>query len=336
MAQKLQPHSPETLLALATYQVVVLRDYELAKTTYRLVGKMLPGSGELPAALAWIARRQGHWDETVGYYEQALVLDPRNIELLIGAASNYSDLRKFGAALKLCDRALDIQPNNSGLMAFKAGIYQGQGNREEAAKLLPEVNAENPSLYVFGAKVTQLRLERNLNEALRLLKARVAQYHFGAELEKGAFTVFLAFAQHEAGDSAGAKITAEQARKTLEPICKNQPDNDFAATCLSQAYAVLGDKNSALKEAERAIALKPSAQYAASSPGLNENLALVRTIIGENSGAISILAPLLEMPYSGGGGLYGTPITPALLWLDPTWDPLRADPAFRKLYEEKR
>jgi hypothetical protein len=148
--------------------------------------------------------------------------------------------------------------------------------------------------------------------------------------------VFLAFAQHVAGDSAGAKVTAEHARKTLEPICKNQPDNDFAATCLSQAYAVLGDKNSALKEAERAIALKPSAQYGASSPGLNENLALVRTIIGENTGAISILTLLLEVPYSSSSSLYGTPVTPALLRLDPTWDPLRVDPAFRKLYEEKR
>jgi hypothetical protein len=99
---------------------------------------------------------------------------------------------------------------------------------------------------------------------------------------------------------------------------------------------VLGDKNSALKEAERAIALKPSAEYGASSPGLNENLALVRTIIGENTGAISILAQLLEVPYSSGSSLYGTPITPALLRLDPAWDPLRADPAFRKLYEAKQ
>jgi len=34
--------------------------------------------------------------------------------------------------------------------------------------------------------------------------------------------------------------------------------------------------------------------------------------------------------------LYGTPVTPALLRLDPLWDPLRADPAFQKLCEEKK
>ena len=154
------------------------------------------------------------------------------------------------------------------------------------------------------------------------------------ELEKGAFTEYLAFAQRLAGDSAGSKITAEQARKTLEPICKNQPDNDFAATCLSQAYAMLGDKNSAVKEAKRASALKPSAQYAVNGPGLDENLALIWRIIGENSAAIATLAGLLEVPYWNASTIYGTPITPALLRLDPTWDPLRADPTFRKLYAE--
>ena len=166
-----------------------------------------------------------------------------------------------------------------------------------------------------------------------MLQARVKQYHFGADLEKGAFTGALAFAQRLAGDSAGAKITAEQARNILEPIFKNQPANDFAGERLSQAYAVLGDRNSALKEAERISALRPSAQSAAWGPHYEENLALIRMIIGENSGAISTLARLLEVPYVS--ALYGTPITPALLRLDPTWDPLRADPAFRKLYEEK-
>ena len=334
MAQKLQPNSPETLLALAYYQAVVPRDNELAKTTYRQVGKMLPGNSEVPFALAGIAQRQGYWDEATAYFEQALLLDPRNTDLLVEAASNFANLRKFEAALKLFDRALDILPGDPDVMAFKAGVYQGEGNLEEAAKLLRDANAETPSLVVFATKITQLTLERNLSEALRLLRARVKEYHFGSDLEKGAFTGALAFTQRLAGDSAGAKITAEQARDILEPIFKNQPANGFAGERLSQAYALLGDRNSALREAEHISALRPSAQSAAWGPHYEENLALIRMIIGENSGAISTLARLMEVPYVS--ALYGTPITPALLRLDPTWDPLRADPAFRKLYEEKK
>jgi hypothetical protein len=41
------------------------------------------------------------------------------------------------------------------------------------------------------------------------------------------------------------------------------------------------------------------------------------------------------MPYYG-GFYFETPVTPALLRLDPIWDPLRADPAFQKLCEEKQ
>ena len=43
-AQKLEPNSPETLLALGYYQYWVLRDYGSAKTTFDRVSKMLPGS----------------------------------------------------------------------------------------------------------------------------------------------------------------------------------------------------------------------------------------------------------------------------------------------------
>src|SRR5436309_7961212 len=72
-AQKLQPDSPETLLALAQYQYSELHDYDAARTNFLRVSKMLPGNSEIPAALAQIARHQGNWKEAVAYYDQALV-----------------------------------------------------------------------------------------------------------------------------------------------------------------------------------------------------------------------------------------------------------------------
>ena len=123
---------------------------------------MLPGSSEVPRALGRIARREGHWDQSIAYFEQALALDPRNVELLVDAASTYAVLRQFPAALKLYDRALDIMPNDPDVMASKASIYQAEGNLQEAAKLLAEINEQTPSLSSFAIKITQLRLERNL------------------------------------------------------------------------------------------------------------------------------------------------------------------------------
>ena len=46
---------------------------------------------------------------------------------------------------------------------------------------------------IFGAKINQLRLERNYGEAIRLLQARLAQFHFASEYRKGHVSVGLAY-----------------------------------------------------------------------------------------------------------------------------------------------
>src|SRR6266498_664586 len=329
-ARKLQPDSPETLLFLGYYQYWVLRDYEMAKATFGRVSKMLPGNSEVLYALGAIARREGHWNESVAYWERGLALDPRNTALLTEVAYTYAALRQFSTALKLYDRALNILPNELYLMASKASIYQAEGNLQEAAKSLVQVSAQTDSDVAVRIKLTQLRLERNHTEATQLVQARQARLHVASGIEKGTKQVGLALVQRVAGDTAEAKASAEQARNTLEPIRKEQPDNAFVSAALAVAYAMLDEKESALNEAQRAITLVPSSKDRLSGPAFEENLALVEMIIGENTRAISTLTRLLQTPY--GGWLYSpTPITPALLRLDPIWDPLRTDPAFQKL-----
>ena len=134
-AQKLEPNSSETLLALGYYEFLVLGDYAAAKTTFGRVSKMLPGNSEALFALARVAQPDGHWDQNIAYCEQALALDPRNVKLVMYAAWAYAFVRQFPAALKLCDRALDITLNDQDVRAAKAAINQAQGNLQEAAKL---------------------------------------------------------------------------------------------------------------------------------------------------------------------------------------------------------
>jgi serine/threonine-protein kinase len=289
---------------------------------------MLPGNSEVLIAMARIIRREGHWDESIAHSEQALALDPHNSDALHDTAVTYFALRRFPAALKLYDRVLDITPNDSEAMALKACIYQAQGNLQEAASFLSRSNEQTHD------KITQLRLERNYSEAIRLLQARLAHFHFDSDYYKADEQIDLAFMQLLAGDTAAARVTAEQARNTLEQLCRDRPDTARFAAHLSEAYALMGQKDLALKVAERAIMLYPRTRDAMHGPALEENLALIQTIAGENRRAISTLSQLLQAPYDG--WLYATPVTPALLRLDPIWDPLRADPAFQKLCEEKQ
>jgi serine/threonine protein kinase/predicted Zn-dependent protease len=331
-AQRLDPDSPETLLALGYYQYRVLQDYEAAKTTFGRVSKVLPNSSEVAHALGQVLRREGHWDESVYQYEQALAIDPRDVGLLMDAAATYAPLRQFPAALKLYDRVLDIMPNDPDGVVCKAWIYLEEGNLHEAAKLLENVSAQTNSDDILSIKITQLRVERNFREAIRLLQSHLAQFHSDFYFATG--SVGLAFMQHLAGDLPGSKVTAEQARNTLEQLYRDQPGNQFFAAFLSQAYAMMGEKDSALKAAEQATVLSPSAKDRMWGPGMQENLALVEATLGENSRAIETLTQLLHTPYNS--HVYGPgPITPALLRLDPLWDPLRGDPAFQKLCKEK-
>ena len=80
--------------------------------------------------------------------------------------------------------------------------------------------------------------------------------------------------QRLAGDTTGARVMAEQARNTLEQLYRNQPGRAHIAETLSQAYAVMGQKDSAVQLAERAIMLLPSKDRAF-VPGLQQNLAFI-------------------------------------------------------------
>jgi tetratricopeptide (TPR) repeat protein len=224
---------------------------------------------------------------------------------------------------------LDIVPNDPDTVASEAKIYQAEGNLEQAGKLLAGVNAETHSFIVISTKINQWMLERRCDEAIRSIKSRLAESRDLSELERLFNPFFLVFAQECAGDMAGARVTAQQLLPLLETLAKKAPDSPPFATALSLLHAVLGDKDEAIKQAQRAITLLPSMKDAVDGPTFEENLAFVEARVGDKSHAILTLQRLLEIPYSNCA-------TPALLRLDPKWDALRGDPRFQKLCEEKK
>jgi serine/threonine-protein kinase len=146
----------------------------------------------------------------------------------------------------------------------------------------------------------------------------------------GELRFWLGWAQDVAGDHAAAKKSWQQARSELEPFLKEQPDNYVLIGDLALVNMGLGDKAAAFALAEQAMKVLPLEKDAVDGPAPIEVFARVAAQMGDPDRAIAALQKLLSIP-SEGALASRVPLTPALLRLDPMFDPLRNDQRFQKL-----
>ena len=126
------------------------------------------------------------------------------------------------------------------------------------------------------------------------------------------------------GDAARARAYADSARVDGESQAREAPDDGQLHVLLGTALAYLGRKAEAVREGERGVALLPVTKDAYFGVYVQHQLARIYMLVGQPEKALDQLEPLLTIP---------SYLSPGWLRIDPTFDPLRSNPRFRKLVD---
>jgi TolB-like protein len=319
----LQPELGEAWLAQGLYRNIMLNDYPGAMQAYEEAHKRLPNDPTVLMQMAYLERRFDHWDSALAHLQQAVSLDPRNLETIFGLQAVLKEMRRFTEAHAVVDQALQWNPDNEKLQGCKRGFYLLEGRLDELARAFARLP---PGHYLGRARL--FAYQRRFDDAVAQIQAYLddvaKEGDADDQREAKGYLVWLGFYQEWAGHKNEAAVTFTRAVEANTSGVAMDLNHGWAVRGLALAYAGLRRKAEAIDIAQRAIAAF-SFDY---KPENEMTLAMIQARFGEADNAIPILEYLLQTPND-------ELLTPGTLRFDPIWDPIRQDPRFQKLCEEK-
>jgi serine/threonine protein kinase/tetratricopeptide (TPR) repeat protein len=324
-ALRLRPDLPAVHLQMAFHLFVCHRDYERARVHIAIAERALPNSPTALACTAYVDRRRARWKESTKCLEKAVVLDPRNPELIKQLAVNYLCLRRDQDFERTYDQVFMLRPEEKPLLLLERAFLRLQGKADLAscrdslgglpASMKDKRTVSRCFAYAVFARdwaMAKQAVDDKSNEELYFSEA-------AALVPRGCLQIWLARVQ---GDFPGMQADFSAARDQLYRKVEANPADSALLSALGLIDACLDRTQEAVEEAKRAAGMLPTSEDALEGQTRVYNLAAVYALTNEPRLAYEQLANLVK---TLGGLFYGQ------LKLDPAWDSIRKDPRFEKL-----
>jgi TolB-like protein/DNA-binding winged helix-turn-helix (wHTH) protein len=317
----LQPGLPEVHVALGVFEHLVRRNYRGALAEYAVAARDLPNDSELLTLIADVRGRQGSWVEARAEMDRVVELDPSNYAALLSLGDTLYRLRAYGEADSAFQRAVNLSPDR--LDAYQRRFWnylRWDGRTDRAEQVIKDTPLRDDPGVIFCRSYARY-LNRDFRGALETLSPAASDAPLGP-FRIAAKSLLECLYLDAAGDRAGAARSCGTALSAIEKErARNQTEAWLELGC---AQALLGHRADAIRAADRVTELSPLSADAYDGADSLLEQAQILARAGEAARAIATLQQLLSIPST---------VSVAWLRLDPCWDPLRGNAAFRALLE---
>jgi serine/threonine protein kinase len=327
-ALQLDPDSPDAHSAKGWYYYHGRLEYENALREFNTAIKLQPNNADAYDGIAAVRRRQGRLNEALHNYVKSAEINPRSAPLNHEVARTYELLRNYAEAEPYFNRSISLAPDDPNSYYDMAWLYiRWDSNTSRARSIVDEAIQREIAIHNKDFRYISIWIEffdRNYQKALEIL-SDPELIDFDDQFRYLPKDLFLARINEFLVNRKMMLAYYDSARKILENKLKEDPQDSRFHSALGLANAGLGRKNDAIENGKKAVAMLPISQEAWRGSYRVWDLAQIYAMTGEYDAAIDQLEILLSTP---------SDFSVQLLRIDPSWDPLREIPRFKKLLGE--
>jgi TolB-like protein/Tfp pilus assembly protein PilF len=322
-ALRVRPDLGEAHLELARYYFCA-GDFDRARDELTITRRKLPNNSEALYIAARIDRRQNRWDDSLANFQKASELDPRNTEVAFWCRDTYFEMRRYNELEQLLTKdAASGTLQGPWTQLWLAMIKLAKGDAVAAQALLVQVPLDfSPTAWIWEFRFTAALYLRDYDAANRVITAtpmKWADQALRGQPPESWADGQVAVAR---GDKQKAQSIFLAARRRVDATWGTNIKDERYFVSIAGLDAGLGRKEEAIREAQRAVDLRPIAKDSLQGPEIATSVALVYAWTGERERALEQLEIVAKIP---AGPTYGD------LRFNPCWDALRGDKRFDKI-----